>query len=82
MSTKPAAAVSNSGEPELLSETASKFNIPPAQMAHTLHDAYQRHLLYDNGVDPAVTNVREHYEAFARSVREILAQRWALTRRT
>jgi len=33
-------------------------------------------------VDPAITNAREHYEAFARSVRDILSQRWVLTNKT
>jgi glycogen phosphorylase len=82
MSTNPALTVSKSTETQILSEAASKFTIAPTQIANTLHDFYQRHLLFDNGVDPAVTNVREHYEAFARSVREILSQRWALTNRT
>jgi len=81
MGTKPL-AVSKSAETQILSEAASKFTIAPTQIANTLHDFYQRHLLFDNGVDPAVTNLREHYEAFARSVREILSQRWVLTNRT
>jgi len=81
MGTKPL-AVSKSTEMQILSEAASKFAIAPTQIATTLHDFYQRHLLFDNGVDPAVTNLREHYEAFARSVREILSQRWVLTNRT
>ena len=82
MSTKNAAAVSKATETEILSEAASKFRIAPAQIASTLHDSYQHHLLFDNSVDPAVTNAREHYEALARAVREILSQRWVLTNRT
>jgi starch phosphorylase len=82
MSTNPALAVSKSTETQILSEAVSKFTIAPTEIANTLHDFHQRHLLFDNGVDPAVTNVREHYEAFARSVREILSQRWVLTNRT
>src|SRR6516165_9196738 len=53
-----------------------------APFANSLLALYERHLLLDNGVDPAITNAREHYEAFARSVREILSQRWVLTNRT
>jgi len=52
-----------------------------APFANSLLALYERHLLLDNGVDPAITNAREHYEAFARSVRDILAQRWVHTRR-
>src|SRR5215472_15568655 len=82
MSTNTATAISKSEVAPLLSEAVIRFNIPPEQLASTLHDYYLRHLLQDNGVDPAVTNARAHYEAFARSVREILSQRWALTSRT
>jgi starch phosphorylase len=53
-----------------------------ADFGVALHGLYERHLLLDNDVDPAVTNAREHYEAFARSVRDILAQRWVRTNRT
>src|SRR5215472_7437671 len=82
MSTNTATAISKSEVAPLLSEAVIRFNIPPEQLASTLHDYYLRHLLQDNGVDPAVTNARAHYEAFARSVRETLSQRWALTSRT
>jgi glycogen phosphorylase len=47
-----------------------------------LFRGFMRHLLFDKGVDLTVTNVREHYEAFARSVRDILSQRWVQTSRT
>src|SRR5262249_51985192 len=43
---------------------------------------YERHLLFDNVVDPAVSTPREHYEAVARSVRDILSQRWVRTEET
>src|ERR1700744_109548 len=37
---------------------------------------YPRHLKFDNVKDPAATGPREHFEAAARSVRDILVQRW------
>jgi glycogen phosphorylase len=40
---------------------------------------YERHLLFDNAVDVRAAGAREHFEAVARSVRDILAQRWART---
>ena len=47
------------------------------------HDSlYERHLLFDNVVDPAAATSRERFEAFARSVRDILSQRWVLTEKT
>jgi len=53
-----------------------------ADFGTALHGLYERHLVLDNSVDPAVTNAREHYEAFARSVRDLLGQRWVRTNRT
>jgi len=43
---------------------------------------YDRHLLFDNVVDPAVADTRQRYEALARSVRDILSQRWVRTEQT
>ena len=43
---------------------------------------YDRHLLFDNIKDPAAVPTRERYEAFARSVRDVLSQRWILTEKT
>jgi len=53
----------------------------PAGFGMALHAMYERHLLLDNGVEPSATNAREHYEAFARSVRDILTHRWVETNR-
>ena len=48
-----------------------------------VHDGlYERHLLFDNVVDPAAVDSRQRFEAFARSVRDIFSQRWALTEST
>jgi starch phosphorylase len=43
---------------------------------------YDRHLLFDNIVDLASAGPRERFEAFARSVRDILSQRWIQTEKT
>jgi starch phosphorylase len=43
---------------------------------------YERHLLFDRAIDPKVASARERFEAFARSVRDTLAQRWVLTKTT
>ncbi len=65
-----------------ISKLVSQYGIGPLHFATTLHGLYERHLLFDNDMDPATTNAREHYEAFARSVRDILSQRWVLTNKT
>jgi starch phosphorylase len=43
---------------------------------------YDRHLLFDNVIDPETAGAREQLEAFARSVRDVLSQRWVLTEET
>src|SRR5271168_4448002 len=43
---------------------------------------YERHLVFDRAIDPKVASARERFEAFSRSVRDILAQRWVLTKTT
>ena len=43
---------------------------------------YQRHLHFDNVADEDSIGPREHFEAAAHSVRDILAQRWVLTEKT
>src|SRR5512134_975050 len=43
---------------------------------------YERHLVFDNIVAPSAAGPRERFEALARSVRDVLSQRWVLTQET
>jgi glycogen phosphorylase len=43
---------------------------------------YQRHLHFDNVADETSIGPRERFDAAARSVRDILSQRWVLTEKT
>src|ERR1700686_3869228 len=43
---------------------------------------YERHLVFDRAIDPKVASARERFEAFSHSVRDILAQRWVMTKNT
>ena len=43
---------------------------------------YERHLLFDNVVDLKAASARDRFEAIARSVRDILSQRWVRTEQT
>jgi glycogen phosphorylase len=45
-------------------------------------DYYDRHLLFDHVVSPEKASVRERFEAMARSIRDVLAQRWVQTERS
>ena len=42
---------------------------------------YERHLLFDDIIDPVDAGAREQFEAAARSVRDVLSQRWVQTER-
>src|ERR1700760_4519604 len=43
---------------------------------------YDRHLLFDNVLDSEAVSPRERFEAVARSIRDVLCQRWILTEKT
>jgi len=52
------------------------------QFAGTENALYDRHLIFDRAIDPKVASPRERFEAFAHSVRDVLAQRWVKTKAT
>jgi starch phosphorylase len=65
-----------------LSELLAKYGCGPIHFTGT-HDAlYERHLTFDDVVDVADAGPRERYEAVARSVRDVLSQRWIRTEKT
>src|SRR6202046_992473 len=43
---------------------------------------YERHLKFDNIVEPDTANTRERYKAASRAVRDILSDRWLRTNKT
>ncbi len=48
--------------------------------AFSNQDYYDRHLMFDHVVDIPEASARERYEAVARSVRDLLTQRWIRAR--
>src|SRR5499425_3851687 len=52
------------------------------QFAGSAEALYDRHLIFDRAIDPKVASARERFEAFAHSVRDVLAQRWVKTKGT
>src|SRR5271167_541694 len=44
--------------------------------------SYERHLIFDDVINPDVATDRQRFEALALSVRDILAQRWVRTEET
>ena len=43
---------------------------------------YERHLVFDNVIELTAAGPRERFEAIARSVRDVLSQRWVQTETT
>src|SRR5271157_5312934 len=64
------------------SELLRQYGCGPIPFVGTEDAVYERHLIFDRAIDPKVATGRERFEAFARSVRDILAQRWVLTKKT
>ena len=64
------------------SELLQQYGCGPIPFVGTENAFYERHLIFDRVIDPAVANARERFEAFAHSIRDILAQRWVLTKKT
>ena len=60
----------------------AKYGCGPVQFSGTDEALYERHLLFDSGVDLAAATARDRFEALARSVRDVLCQRWLLTEKT
>src|SRR5437660_7227680 len=71
--TKSAANVSNLLE---------QYGCGPIPFVGTENAFYERHLVFDRVIDPKVASARERFEAFSSSIRDILAQRWVLTKTT
>ena len=59
-----------------------RYGCGPIQFTGTNDALYERHLLFDNVIDLATVGSRERYEAVARSVRDVLSQRWLRTEET
>ena len=79
MSTKSAIAFPAS---DAISKLRSQYSGGPIELTSSDNSLYERHLVFDNVLDPAALGPRERFEAIARSVRDILSQRWIKTETT
>jgi starch phosphorylase len=76
-----AAAIRTPGEAEI-KKLLEQYGCGPIQFTGTADALYERHLVFDNVVEAAALGPRERYEAAARSVRDVLSQRWLRTENT
>ena len=79
MSTKTVAPPPGTPESDGLAKLRRQHNCGAVQFTRTDDALYERHLLFDNVGKPAAAGARDRFEAVARSVRDILSQRWVLT---
>src|SRR6202162_3915575 len=71
-----------STEPDAIAELRRQYLGDPYEFAGTENALYERHLTFDNVVNPDAAGWRERFEAFARSVRDILSKNWLRTEKT
>src|ERR1700758_5147989 len=67
---------------DTISKLLNQYECGSIEFAGTANAFYERHLVFDNVIDPAAVDPRERFEAVARSVRDILSQRWIKTENT
>ncbi len=65
-----------------VSELLKQYGCGPIPFVGSENALYERHLVFDRVIDPKVATARERFEAVAHSIRDVLAQRWVLTRST
>ena len=79
MATKKAAARPPSGASDGIATLLRQYGCGPVDFVGTDNAFYERHLIFDHVIKLTGTDPRAQFEAVARSVRDVLAQRWVLT---
>jgi glycogen phosphorylase len=76
----PADATSTGSDEQ--SKLHEQYGCGPVQFTGAYNALYERHLVFDNVMEVTTMGARERFEAIARSVRDILSQRWINTEKT
>ncbi len=77
--------ITNAAKRQAMPDTkqlVTKYGCGPVHFSGTDEALYECHLLFDTCVDLAAATARDRFEALARSVRDVLSQRWLLTEKT
>ena len=75
-------AVSRPTTAPAAADLLEQYGCGPIRFSGDSDALYERHLLFDDVVDPLAAGARERFEAAARSVRDVMSQRWVRTERT
>ncbi len=62
-----------------IAQALEQYECGPVRFSGDENASYERHLVFDNVVDPADAEPRQKFEAVARSLRDLLSQRWIKT---
>jgi starch phosphorylase len=65
-----------------LDDLLEQYECGPIRFTGTGDALYDRHLMFDHVIARSAVGARERYEAAARSIRDILSQRWLHTEQT
>ncbi len=65
-----------------MDQILKRYQCGPVRFAGESNALYERHLVFDYIDDPAKAGLRDRFEALARSVRDVLSQRWLKTAQT
>ncbi len=65
-----------------IAKLLEQYGCGPIHFAGSDNASYERHLIFDNVIALESAGPRERFEAFARSVRDVLSQRWVRTEET
>ncbi len=60
----------------------ARYNCGPVKLSGDPNALYERHVTFDHAVADTETTDRDKFEAIARSVRDVLSQRWLKTEQT
>src|SRR5262245_4921222 len=82
MSARDAAAPRAATASDTMTALRRQYGCGPVELTGSADALYERHLFFDNVIDPASAGARDRYEAFAHSVRDVLSQRWVRTEQT
>jgi starch phosphorylase len=67
---------------ENIDKLIAQYGCGPVKFSGADEGLYERHLLFDSVTDLKLADARDRFEAVARSVRDVLSQRWIRTEQT
>jgi starch phosphorylase len=82
MSTQKSTEPLMATESERSAKLRSRYGSEAIELMGPLDKIYERHLVFDDIVDPEAAGAHDRFVALARAVRDILSQRWIKTEKT